>query len=227
MRLATYNVENMFERARAMDLATWAECKPIFEDYQRLNTLIQESVDTPVIKDELLTILKRHVGLISQPESRSLILRAICGEFVKQPRNTPAEIVANGRSRQGRGSERRVCGVAQRAHSFRIWRPSRNPWTRYWITPCCGLTWVYSGSGQAPFGDIQSLRSCLEMSISAAPEMPMRSRRTPDTTCCVATCGIGLRLSWPLCSLGNPIPRTVRKCWSARLLIDPIDTSAS
>ena len=106
MRLATYNVENMFERARAMDLATWAEGKPIFEDYQRLNTLIQESVDSPVIKDELLTILERQAGLISQPESRSLILRAICGEFVKQPRNTPAEIVANGRSRQGRGSER-------------------------------------------------------------------------------------------------------------------------
>ncbi len=103
---ATYNVGNMFERARAMDLATWAEGKPIFEDYQRLNTLIQESVDAPVIKDELLTILKRQAGLISQPESRSLILRAICGELVKQPRNTPAEIVANGRSRQGRGSER-------------------------------------------------------------------------------------------------------------------------
>ena len=70
MRLATYNVENMFERARAMDLATWAEGKPILEDYQRLNTLIQEPVYTPAIKDELLTILKRHAGLISQQESR-------------------------------------------------------------------------------------------------------------------------------------------------------------
>ena len=98
MRLATYNVENMFERARAMDLATWAEGKPILEDYQRLNTLIQEPVYTPAIKDELLTILKRHAGLISQQESRYLILRATRGDFIKQRTGKPPEIVAGGRA---------------------------------------------------------------------------------------------------------------------------------
>ena len=41
MRLATYNVENMFERARAMNLTSWAEGRPILNDYQRLNELSQ------------------------------------------------------------------------------------------------------------------------------------------------------------------------------------------
>ncbi len=88
----------MFERARAMDFATWAEGKPILEDYHRLNVLIQEPVYTPGIKDELLTILHRHAGLITQQESRYLILRATRGDFLRRPRNKPAEIVANGRA---------------------------------------------------------------------------------------------------------------------------------
>jgi hypothetical protein len=40
MRLGTFNVENMFDRAAAMNLPTWAEGKPILEDFKRLNNLI-------------------------------------------------------------------------------------------------------------------------------------------------------------------------------------------
>jgi hypothetical protein len=35
MRLATFNVENMFERAKAMNLDTWDEGKSVLEDFQR------------------------------------------------------------------------------------------------------------------------------------------------------------------------------------------------
>lgn len=69
MRLATFNVENMFERAKALNLSTWAEGKPMLEDYARLNTLIQEASYTAPIKDELLEIMKRNKGLLTCPVS--------------------------------------------------------------------------------------------------------------------------------------------------------------
>ena len=50
MRLSTFNVENMFDRAKALNLATWAEGKPILDDYKRLNDLIQEDKYTDAIK---------------------------------------------------------------------------------------------------------------------------------------------------------------------------------
>lgn len=98
MRLATYNVENMFERAKAMNLSTWAEGKPILDDYQRLNELIQEPIYTDEIKTELLTIMRRHPGLATRnKKSKFIFLRDIRGDFIKFPRNKPAVITASGR----------------------------------------------------------------------------------------------------------------------------------
>ena len=42
MRIATYNVENLFLRARALNLDTWAEGRPILEKFAELNSLIEE-----------------------------------------------------------------------------------------------------------------------------------------------------------------------------------------
>lgn len=98
MRLATYNVENMFERAKAMNLDSWAEGKPVLEDFNRLNNLIQEVNYTPAIRAELLEIMKRHRGLISNGLSKFIRLRDIRGRFLARPRNKPAEIAADGRA---------------------------------------------------------------------------------------------------------------------------------
>ena len=98
MRLATFNVENMFDRAKAMNLDTWAEGKPILEDFGRLNGLIQEPAYTDAIKSELLDIMKRHKGLLStNKESKYILLRDIRGQLFSKPKNKPAEIVATGR----------------------------------------------------------------------------------------------------------------------------------
>jgi endonuclease/exonuclease/phosphatase family metal-dependent hydrolase len=97
MRLATFNVENMFERAKAMNLDTWEEGKPVLEDFKRLNELIQESVYSDEIKSELLDVMKRHKGLITDKYSKFIRLRDIRGSFLKVPKGKPAEIVANGR----------------------------------------------------------------------------------------------------------------------------------
>jgi hypothetical protein len=39
-RIASYNVENLCERPRAMNLGTWAEGKPILEQHARINELL-------------------------------------------------------------------------------------------------------------------------------------------------------------------------------------------
>jgi len=97
MRLSTFNVENMFDRARALNLATWAEGRPILEDYARLSDLIQEPTYTDAIKAELLQIMKRYKGLITNEESKFILLHRIRGRFISRPKNKPAEIAATGR----------------------------------------------------------------------------------------------------------------------------------
>ncbi len=97
MRLATFNVENMFERAKAMNFDTWAEGKQILEDYKRLNELIQEVLYTDEIKSELLDIMKRYKGLITKQESSYILLRDVRGDFISRPKDKPAQIAAGGR----------------------------------------------------------------------------------------------------------------------------------
>jgi len=97
MRLATFNVENMFERAKALNLDTWEEGKPVLEDFNRLTMLIQEPQYTDGIKAELLEIMKRHKGLLTKGESRFIRLRDIRGKLLYRPKNKPVEISADGR----------------------------------------------------------------------------------------------------------------------------------
>src|SRR5260221_12837858 len=98
MPLATFNVNNMCERAKALNFATWAQGTPILDDFARLSDLIQQPVYTAAIKSELLKIMKRYQGLISKGTSEYILLRENRGDFVKQPKGKPAEIVAAGRA---------------------------------------------------------------------------------------------------------------------------------
>jgi len=97
MQLATFNVESMFERAKAMNLATWKEGKPILEDFARLTMLIQETDYTDAVKADLLEIMKRYKGLLTKGESKFIRLREIRENLLYRPKNKPVEIKANGR----------------------------------------------------------------------------------------------------------------------------------
>jgi len=97
MKLATFNVENLFDRPKAMNLPTVAEGTPILKDHSRLTELIQRTKYTTAAQNEMLEIMKRHSGLLSNKESKFLILRDIRGKFLFKPKSGPATIVANGR----------------------------------------------------------------------------------------------------------------------------------
>ena len=98
MRLATFNLENLFERAAIMNLETWADGKSVLDDFSQLNDLISHDQYSDEDKAKILEIAARHKGLLTNGESKYLILRDVRGKFKKQPKSGPLEIVANGRT---------------------------------------------------------------------------------------------------------------------------------
>ena len=97
MRLATFNVENMFERPAAMNLANWSDGRQVLEDFAELNDLIAKPVYDATMKARMLTILARHNGLATQGVSKFIRLREVRGKFTRKPPNKPREIAPNGR----------------------------------------------------------------------------------------------------------------------------------
>ena len=57
-RIASFNVENMFDRPRVMNAEDWAEGAPVLAAYARFNELAQLSVYDTGTRDELLHLLE-------------------------------------------------------------------------------------------------------------------------------------------------------------------------
>lgn len=97
MRLSSFNVENMFERASIMNLSTWDEGKQVLQDFAVLSDLIQRQQYSQNDKNKILKIMKRHKGLLGKGESKHIRLNEIRGKLLKKRRNAPVEIAVNGR----------------------------------------------------------------------------------------------------------------------------------
>jgi endonuclease/exonuclease/phosphatase family metal-dependent hydrolase len=97
MRIASFNVENLFSRARALNQESWTEGKEILTLYSRLNALLQKPVYTTATKQALLTAIEQ-LGLNKQDESKFVILRQNHGKLLKRPQSGSPQIVAEGRS---------------------------------------------------------------------------------------------------------------------------------
>ena len=107
MRIASFNVENLFERARVMNRelwagtdgssnARWAAGRQPLEDYAALNALLNQPVYSAADKKKIIALLTR-LGLAKSDESQLVILRRNRGALLKRPRSGGIEIVANGR----------------------------------------------------------------------------------------------------------------------------------
>jgi len=97
-RIASYNVENLFERPKAMRLATWEEGRPILEQHARINELVNQAHYSAADKAEILDLLTK-LGLNGADEGGQFArLRQVREHLVKRPPGKPVEIVANGRA---------------------------------------------------------------------------------------------------------------------------------
>ncbi|WP_053715404.1 hypothetical protein [Saccharothrix sp. NRRL B-16348] len=106
VRLATFNVENLFERAKALDTTTWAEGEPVLAAFGRFTTLSAKTVYTDADKQDMLRALETLRVLVRDSGGRLVLnprpfeawaLRENRGDFLKQPAGGDAVIVATGR----------------------------------------------------------------------------------------------------------------------------------
>src|SRR5437867_4215268 len=97
MRIASFNVENMFRRAVALNLATWKDGKQILDQYARVNSLLQELVYTAAIKKSIVDALEK-LGLKKSSETAFVILRENHGHLLKRPKTGPMQVIAGGRN---------------------------------------------------------------------------------------------------------------------------------
>ncbi len=101
MRIASFNVESLFDRAKALNTESWAEGRPVLEAYAEADTLLNEPVYAPEIRTRLVALLI-DLGLKKedQPRGGFALLRQNRGHLVKRTKvgnDTKLEIVADGR----------------------------------------------------------------------------------------------------------------------------------
>jgi endonuclease/exonuclease/phosphatase family metal-dependent hydrolase len=107
MRLASFNVENLFARAKALDTATWAEGGPVLQAYGTFNTLAAQPQYSDQDKRNMLAALLTLRVLVTtragvrpnpQPFQAWALLRENRGDFLVAPANAEPRIVATGRA---------------------------------------------------------------------------------------------------------------------------------
>ncbi|WP_207769392.1 endonuclease/exonuclease/phosphatase family protein [Nocardioides currus] len=96
-RIGSFNVENMFDRPRAMNNADWDEGRPVLAAHARFNELAQLTVYDTDTKAEMLDLLE-VMGLLRSDTSRFAILRKVRGRLLVRHRDGETTLVAAGRS---------------------------------------------------------------------------------------------------------------------------------
>lgn len=114
MRLASYNVENLFLRARVMNLNDLSEGRAVLKLHGELNGLIAKPEYTTANKARIAEILA-ELGLEKSDESRFVLLRQNHGRLVKRPKTGGIEIVAEGRNDWIGWLDLKVEAVSERA----------------------------------------------------------------------------------------------------------------
>lgn len=96
MRIASYNLENLFLRPVAMNGKTLAEGREVLEAHAALNTILAKVAYSANDKKRIAALLK-ELGLEKSDDAKFARLRQNRGDLVKRPKNKPIEVVANGR----------------------------------------------------------------------------------------------------------------------------------
>lgn len=96
MKLASYNVENLFERAVAMDLDSWADGRNALTLHGEINRILGKIGYTNADKTRIVEIMKA-LGIDKKDDGgKFAILRQNRGHLVKRSGNT-VSVVADGR----------------------------------------------------------------------------------------------------------------------------------
>jgi endonuclease/exonuclease/phosphatase family metal-dependent hydrolase len=97
LRVATFNVESLFDRPAAMNLENWEEGQKYIDDCSRLNSLLNRETYSDQDKEDILKGLEEYGLDKVWGKSEFLDLKKIRGRLLAYPRNKRAEVVATGR----------------------------------------------------------------------------------------------------------------------------------
>ncbi|WP_419212594.1 endonuclease/exonuclease/phosphatase family protein [Maribacter sp. X9] len=95
MKIAAFNVENLFDRAKAFnEKATISN--PIITGVSELNNIFEKSNYSDIDKENIVQLFKL-LGFEKSDIGKYACIRKIRGKLAKRPKDKPIEIIANGR----------------------------------------------------------------------------------------------------------------------------------
>lgn len=98
MKIAAFNVENLFDRAKALNLDAPSETSLILKAVAELNSLIEEASYSAANKARMIELLQL-LDLAKSDQGDFALLRKIRGKFIKRLKApSRLEVVASGRS---------------------------------------------------------------------------------------------------------------------------------
>ncbi len=98
MRIATYNVENLFTRAKALNLDTWTEGRSVLEHFAEINAILAKDAYDEADKKRILALMQT-LGIDKKDDGGAYVaLRQNRGQLIKRGKVFGVEVVAKGRS---------------------------------------------------------------------------------------------------------------------------------
>ncbi len=114
MRIAAFNVENLFDRAKVFNDPDPDAHQPVLDAHAELNTLFERPAYDDAAKARMLALIDR-LGMLRRDEGPFTRIRKIRGQLISRPRHKPAYIKANGRDDWIGWCELRTEGVDETA----------------------------------------------------------------------------------------------------------------
>lgn len=97
MKLASYNVENLFQRARAMNQDTWQEGRAVLKMHADFNRILGKTKYTAADKAKIIELVEK-LGIEKKDDGGDwVILRQNRGHLLTRKKNGTIEVVAEGR----------------------------------------------------------------------------------------------------------------------------------
>ncbi|MCK7495124.1 MAG: hypothetical protein MZW92_31550 [Comamonadaceae bacterium] len=98
MRVATFNVENLFSRPVALNFENWEDGKPVLAAHSEFNQIVGQAAYSADDKAALLKILNAWGLTSAHANSKYFYLRDIRGDFARYQGGKAVSIQANGRN---------------------------------------------------------------------------------------------------------------------------------
>jgi endonuclease/exonuclease/phosphatase family metal-dependent hydrolase len=99
LRIATFNLENLFTRPVAMNQATDADGRQAIEDHAAANGIVAKDSYSAADKAELCELTAKYKWHYLDPPKNALVqLQKVRGQLFRKPKNQPVQVVADGRA---------------------------------------------------------------------------------------------------------------------------------